>query len=123
MGVLPAYSSIRMPQIIPMGFAKELLYTAATLSAEEAQRIGLVNRVVNPGEEIAAAEEMARQIMKQAPRAVRFTKQAMEEGLEDTFAEALDKAAGRFGRCCMTQDQKEGPRAFLEKRKAKFTGQ
>ena len=123
MGVLPGYSSIRMPRIIPMGLAKELLFTGAVLSAEEALRIGLLNRVVNPGEELSAAGEMARQILKQAPLAVRLTKQAMEEGLDDTFAEALEKAAQRFGLCCTTQDQKEGPRAFLEKRTPKFTAQ
>ncbi|MFC1857013.1 enoyl-CoA hydratase/isomerase family protein [Thermodesulfobacteriota bacterium] len=122
MGVLPGYSSIRMPQIIPMGFAKELLFTGAALSADEALRIGLVNRVVNTGEVLAAAEEMARQILQQAPIAVRYTKQAMEEGLDDTFSDALDKAAERFGLCCTTQDQKEGPRAFLEKRTPNFTG-
>jgi enoyl-CoA hydratase len=123
MGVLPAYSSLRMPQIIPLGLAKELLYTGATISAEEAFRIGLVNRVAEPGKELSVAEEMARQILKQAPLAVRHTKQAVEEGLNLTFTEALNKTAKRFGLCCTTRDQQEGPRAFLEKRTPQFTGQ
>lgn len=123
MGVLPAYSSLRMPQIIPQGLAKELLYTGVTISVEEAFRMGLVNRVEEPGKELSAAEEMAGQILKQAPLAVRHTKQAVEEGLNLTFTEALNKTAKRFGLCCTTQDQKEGPRAFLEKRTPKFTGQ
>jgi len=123
MGVLPAYSSVRIPQIIPLGFAKELLFSGATISAEEAYRIGLVNRIAEPGESLSVAEEMARQILKQAPLAVRHTKQAMEEGFDLTFTEALDKTAKRFGLCCTTRDQKEGPRAFFEKRTPKFTGQ
>jgi enoyl-CoA hydratase len=112
-----------MPQIIPLGLAKELLYTGATISAEEAFRIGLVNRVAEPGKELSVAEEMARQILKKAPLAVRHTKQAVEEGLNLTFTEALNKTAKRFGLCCTTRDQQEGPRAFLEKRTPQFTGQ
>ena len=90
--------------------------------AEEALRIGLVNRVVEPGDLLATAESIARKIIANAPLAVKYSLEAIDKGMEMPQEEGLFLEATLFGLCCATEDMREGTRAFLEKRPAKFQG-
>jgi len=92
------------------------------ISAEEALRIGLVNRVTEPGELLATAEGIARKIIANAPLAVKYSMEAIERGSEMPQEEGLFLEATQFGLCCASEDMREGTRAFLEKRPAKFQG-
>lgn len=121
LGVLPGFAgSQRLPRLVGKGIAKELIYTADTISAEEALRIGLVNKVVSPEELLNSAKEMANKIASKAQTAIRLAKQAINEGLEMDSDRAYSHEANCFGFCFTTEDQKEGMAAFLEKRPAKF---
>jgi enoyl-CoA hydratase len=86
------------------------------------QRIGLVNRVVEPGELLATAEAIAKKIIANAPLAVKYALEAVERGMEMPQEEGLYLEATLFGLCCATQDMRDGTRAFLEKRSPKFEG-
>ena len=92
------------------------------ITADEALRIGLVNRVTEPGELLATAESIARKIIANAPLAVKYAIEAIEHGMELSQEEGLFLEATLFGLCCSTEDMREGTRAFLEKRPAKFQG-
>ena len=97
--------------------AKQLIYSAKNIRADEALRIGLVNAVY-PAEELTAqAEKLAETIARNAPIAVRVCKRAIDEGLERPMDEAIALEERLFGSCFETADQKEGMAAFLEKRK------
>ena len=92
------------------------------ISAEEAQRIGLVNHVYEPGELLPAAQSLAKKIAANAPVAVQLTMEAIERGLEMPQEQGLFLEASLFGMSCATEDMREGTRAFLEKRGAQFQG-
>ena len=92
------------------------------ISAEEAQRIGLVNHVYEPGELLQAAQSLAKKIAANAPVAVQLTMEAIERGLEMPQEQGLFLEASLFGMSCATEDMREGTRAFLEKRAAQFQG-
>ena len=102
-----------------MGRAKEIIYTASNIKADEAYRIGLVNKVVPQEELMAAAQKMASKIASNAPVAVRLSKKAINEGLQVDMDKAIVIEEHAFGDCFATEDQKEGMSAFLEKRKEK----
>ena len=97
--------------------AKQLIYTAKNIKAEEALRIGLVNAIYPAEELMAAAEKLAGQIAANAPVAVRACKKAINEGLEQPMEEAVVTEEKLFGSCFATEDQKTGMQAFLEKKK------
>jgi enoyl-CoA hydratase len=99
-----------------------LILTGEMITAEEALRVGLVNRVVEPGELLATAEAIAKKIIANAPLAVKYALEAVERGMEMPQEEGLYLEATLFGLCCATQDMREGTRAFLEKRPPKFEG-
>src|SRR5271163_1470936 len=123
LGIIPGYGgSQRLPRLVGKGMAHELILTGEMISAEEALRIGLVNRVVEPGELLATAEAMAKKIIANAPVAVKYALEAVERGMEMPQEEGLYLEATLFGLCCATQDMREGTRAFLEKRSPKFEG-
>jgi len=123
LGILPGYGgSQRLARLCGKGMAHELCLTGEMISAEEAQRIGLVNHVYEPGELLPAAEAMARKIIANAPLAVKFTMEAIERGVEMPLAEGLFLEATLFGVACASEDMREGTRAFLEKRPAVFQG-
>jgi len=123
LGILPGYGgSQRLPRIVGKGRAMQLCLTAEQIDAAEAHRIGLVNKVVPPGQALAAAREMATAILANGPLACMFVLDAIGRGLEMPLEEGLFFEATLFGLCAATSDMKEGMTAFLEKRKASFTG-
>ena len=118
LGITPGFGGTqRLARLVSPGMAKQLIYTARNIKADEALRIGLVNAVYPAAELMAAAEKMADTIAKNAPIAVRACKKAINEGLDVDMDEALVIEEKLFGSCFETADQKEGMGAFLEKRK------
>jgi enoyl-CoA hydratase len=123
LGIIPGLGgSQRLPRLCGKGVAHELILTGDMISADEAMRIGLVNRVVDSAELLPAAESIAKKIIANAPLAVQFAMEAVERGMEMPQEEGLFLEAALFGLCCATQDMHEGTRAFIEKRPAKFEG-
>ena len=123
LGILPGYGgSQRLSRLCGKGVAHELCLTGEMISADEAQRIGLVNRIYEPVELLPAAEAMAKKIIANAPLAVKYTMEAIERGYEMPQEEGLFLEATLFGLCCATEDMREGTQAFLEKRPARFQG-
>jgi len=123
LGLIPGYAGTqRLPRLVGRGRALEMVLSGEPVSAAEAYRIGLVNQVVSAQDLIAAAEKLAHKILANAPLAVKFALEAVNHGLEMTQAEGQFLEANLFGLCCTTADMKEGTRAFLEKRPARFMG-
>jgi len=123
LGLIPGYAGTqRLPRLVGRGRALEMVLSGEPVSAAEAYRIGLVNQVVPAQDLIATAEKLAQKILANAPLAVKFALEAVNHGLEMTQAEGQFLEANLFGLCCTTADMKEGTRAFLEKRPARFTG-
>ena len=123
LGLLPGYGGTqRLPRLVGPGRALEIMLTGAPIDAREAWRIGLVNRVVPPGELLPQTVELARKIAAQAPIAVRYILAAVREGMGMTLADGCAHEAGLFGLAAATSDWREGTSAFLEKRPARFSG-
>jgi enoyl-CoA hydratase len=123
LGVLPGYGGTqRLPRLVGKGRALQLLMTGETIDAEEAYRIGLVNRVVHAAELLGAAQMLVKQIMANGPLAVALCIEAVDRGLEMSLDEGLTLEANHFGLLASTDDMKEGTGAFLEKRGALFRG-
>ena len=124
LGILPGYGGTqRLARHVGRAKALELVLTSDKgLTAAEAERIGLVNRVVEAGKALSAALDMARKIGANGPIANRYALEAIRRGLDMPLAEGQVLEATLFGLCAATSDMKEGMRAFLEKRPAKFTG-
>jgi enoyl-CoA hydratase len=123
LGLIPGYGgSQRLPRLVGKGRAFEILLTGDMVSADEAYRIGLVNRVVEPADLLPASRELLKKILAKAPVAIRYALDAVNAGLDMPFAAAEDHEATLFGLCVATEDMREGVSAFLEKRPAKFTG-
>ncbi|MGE5816348.1 MAG: enoyl-CoA hydratase-related protein, partial [Acidobacteriota bacterium] len=102
--------------------ALELLLTGDPVSAEEAWRIGLVNRVVPAAELSGEVKKLAQALAARAPIAMRYIIDAVNQGLEMALGDAQTYEATLFGLVSTTEDMREGTRAFLEKRKAEFKG-
>jgi enoyl-CoA hydratase/carnithine racemase len=123
LGVLPGGGGTqRLPRLVGKGRALQLILTGEMISAQEAYRIGLVNEVVPAADLITRAEALLQQIFANAPVAVRYSLEAVNNGLETSQAEGLSLEASLFGLCAGTEDKKEGTLAFMEKRKAQFLG-
>ncbi len=123
LGLIPGYGgSQRLPRLIGKGRALEMILSGEPISAQEAWRIGLANQVVSPADLMAVAEAAAGKLAAQAPVAVNYALEAIHRGMEMPGKQGEALEAGLFGCCCSTEDMKEGTRAFLEKRPAKFTG-
>jgi len=123
LGLMPGYGGTqRLPRLVGKGRALEILLSGEPISASEAYRIGLVNQVVAAPDLMATAEKLAQKIMANAPLAVKFALEAVDHGLEMPEAEGQFLEATLFALCCTTADMKEGTRAFLEKRPARFVG-
>ena len=118
LGITPGFGGTqRLARLVGPGMAKQMIYTAKNIKADEAYRIGLVNAVYPLDELMPAAEKMAETIAKNAPIAVRACKKAINEGLEVEMDDAVVIEEKLFGSCFKTADQIEGMSAFLEKRK------
>ena len=118
LGITPGFGGTqRLARLVGPGMAKQMIYTARNIKADEALRIGLVNAVYTQDELMAAAEKMAAGIAKNAPIAVRNCKKAINDGLDADMDEAIVIEEKLFGDCFESYDQKEGMAAFLEKRK------
>lgn len=118
LGITPGFSGTqRLPRIVGMGKAKEMIYTGKNIKADEAYRVGLVNAVYPAEELMAQAEKMASRIAGNAPIAVRASKKAINDGLQVDMDQAIVVEEKLFGSCFETEDQKEGMAAFVEKRK------
>ena len=123
LGLLPGGGGTqRLPRLVGKGRALQLILTGETISAQEAYRIGLVNEVVPAADLIARAETILKQILANAPIALKFSLEAVNKGLETAQTEGLALEASYFGICAATEDKKEGTSAFLEKRAPKFQG-
>lgn len=123
LGIIPGYGgSQRLARLCGKGIAHELILTGEMISAEEALRMGLVNHVVELAELIPTAEAIAKKIISNAPLAVKFCMEAIEQGTEMPQEQGLFLEATLFGLCCATEDMREGTRAFIEKRPAQFKG-
>jgi enoyl-CoA hydratase len=123
LGLIPGYGGTqRLARLVGKGRAMELILGGAPISAAEAERIGLVNRVVAAAELMAEATKFAQQLAKGAPIAMRYILSAINKGLEMPLAEGCLFEATLFGLVASTEDMREGTAAFLEKRKASFKG-
>ncbi len=123
LGIIPGYGgSQRLARLCGKGMAHELCLSGEMITADEAQRIGLVNHVYEPAELLPAAEALAKKIIEKAPLAVKYCMEAIERGIEMPQDEGLFLEATLFGLCCATEDMREGTKAFLEKRAAAFKG-
>lgn len=123
LGILPGYGGTqRLVRLVGNGKALELMLTGTPIAASEAERIGLVNRVVPAGELLAAAKKLAGELATRAPVAMRYILDAVHRGGEMPFAEGCAFEASLFGLAFASDDMREGTRAFLDKRKPEFKG-
>jgi enoyl-CoA hydratase len=123
LGLIPGYAGTqRLPRLVGKGKAMEMILTGTPIAADEAQRIGLVNRVVPAAALMTEARALAAQLAKSAPIAMRYIINAVNHGVEIPFREACQYEATLFGLVASTEDMKEGTTAFLAKRKAEFKG-
>lgn len=120
LGITPGFGGTqRLPRLVGMGMAKQLLYTARNIDAAEALRIGLVNAVVPQAELMDTALKMANNVAKNAPIAVRACKKAVNEGMQVSIDKAVEIEEKLFGGCFETHDQVEGMACFLSREKPK----
>jgi enoyl-CoA hydratase len=123
LGILPGMGGTqRLPRLIGPALAKELIFTGRRISAREAREIGLVNRVVDEGEALNAARELADEISANGPLAVRHAKAAANRTLDVDLVSGLEFEADQFALLFATEDAREGMNAFGEKRKPEFEG-
>jgi enoyl-CoA hydratase len=123
LGLMCGYGGTqRLPRLVGRGRALELLLTGEMVDAQEALRIGLVNRVVPKERLLEEAEALLRKMLANAPVSLRYTLEAVAAGLEMPLEEAQNLEATLFGVLCSSEDREEGTKAFLEKRPARFKG-
>jgi len=121
LGVTPGFGGTqRLPRLVGAGLALELLFTGDMIDAQEAARIGLVNRVVEQDDLLDECRTIMNKIAKKGPLAVRLCKELVQAGMEMDIARACQYEADLFGVCFASEDQKEGMKAFLEKRRPEF---
>jgi enoyl-CoA hydratase len=123
LGILPGMGGTqRLPRLIGPALAKELIFTGRRIGAGEAREMGLVNRVVDEGEALNAAKELAAEISANAPLAVRHAKSAANRSLDVDLVSGLEYEADQFALLFATEDASEGMNAFGEKRNPRFEG-
>jgi len=123
LGLIPGYGgSQRLARLVGAGRALELMLTGQPITAQEAHRLGLVNRVVPAADLRNEVRALAVLLASKPPIAMRYIIDAVNEGLQMSLAEGLRFEATLFGLVASTEDMREGTRAFVEKRKAEFKG-
>ncbi|GGC86035.1 enoyl-CoA hydratase/isomerase family protein [Undibacterium terreum] len=123
LGVIPGFGGTqRLPRIVGIGRAMQLILTGGVIDAEEALRIGLINEIVDSDKLIARAEEILSQISANAPIAVRLAMEAVNRSRDTTVSDGLAIERALFSVCAGTQDKREGTSAFLSKRPPQFSG-
>ncbi len=123
LGIMPGYGGTqRLSRLVGKGRALEMILTGEMIDAEEARRIGLVNRITPLSDLSPTAERIEWQIMGNGPIATQFALEAVNRGAEMPLAESMRYEASLFGLLCATEDMREGLNAFLEKRKPEFRG-
>ncbi|SHJ59237.1 short-chain-enoyl-CoA hydratase [Paramaledivibacter caminithermalis] len=121
LGITPGFAGTqRLPRLVGLAKAKELIFTGDIIDAKEAEKIGLVNKVVSGEELMDEALKMAKKIASNGQIAVKYSKAAINRGINCDFDTANEIEKDLFGLCFATEDQKEGMTAFLEKRKPMF---
>jgi enoyl-CoA hydratase/carnithine racemase len=125
LGLIPAWGGVaRLPRVVGLGNAKEIIYTGQLINAQQANKIGLVNKVVPDGDEVRAALDIAKRIAgKASPVAVRNAKQAINEGVGVPLEQALAASEKVIGEVMTSSDLREGIKAFVEKRPPAFKGE
>ena len=122
-GLTPEYgSSFLLPRIVGPGKAFEMVLTARIIDATEAERIGLINKVVPHERLLEEAHQMAKEIASHPPVAIKMAKQALRRGMESTLSQAIDYETHLETYCFSTRDHYEAVNAFIEKRKPNFEG-
>jgi enoyl-CoA hydratase len=123
LGITPGYGGTqRLPRLVGKGRALDIILTGRMVDAEEALRIGLVNRVVPPETVLTEAEALLRVILAKGPLAVALVLEAVDRGSEMSLDDGLQLEANHFGLAAASADMREGMAAFLEKRDAHFRG-
>ncbi len=121
LGIIPGFSgTYRLAKLVGQGIAKELIYTGGMIGADEALRIGLVNKVVEPEALMETVLQMAETILTSAPIAVKYAKKCINDNYDMNREDSIRLENDYFAKCFATSDQKEGMAAFLGKRKATF---
>jgi len=123
LGVIPGYGGTqRLARLIGRDRAKGLIFTGERVGAEDAYRLGLVDRVVPAADLLEEAFALARNLAAKAPRAIALAKRAINEGSVLPLNQAIALEADLFGEAAATQDRREGTNAFIEKRQPKWSG-
>lgn len=124
LGLIPGYGGTqRLTRLVGKGIANELILTGDMIDAEEALRIGLVNKVVEPAELMPTCINIAKKIMANSPVAIKLSLHAISMGADMSLEEGLALEANLFSLCFASEDAKEGTKAFLEKRQPSFKGE
>lgn len=123
LGITPGFSAtVRLPKLVGVAKAKELIFTGKIIDAKEAERLGLVNQVIAQDNLLEEALKMAKEILKKAPLAVQYAKEAINRTLEVDIDTGNSIESAYFGLCFSTKDQKTGMSSFLKKETPKFQG-
>ena len=121
LGIIPGFSGTqRLPRLVGLGRAKELILSAGHIGAAEAYRIGLVNKVTDKENLMEETYKLADKIKSNSRSALKFAKESMNRGVETDIETGIAYESNVFGLCFASEDQKEGMTAFLEKRDPKF---
>ncbi|MHA1712276.1 MAG: enoyl-CoA hydratase/isomerase family protein, partial [Candidatus Freyarchaeota archaeon] len=124
LGIIPGWGGcIRLPRIVGSAKALEIILTGDRISAQEALQVGLVNMVVPEDQLEKAVKELADKLAGKPPVAVKLAKSVVKKGLESSLKSGMNLESSAFSICFATEDQKEGVKAFLEKRKPQFKGE
>jgi enoyl-CoA hydratase len=123
LGIIPGWGgSQRLPRIVGLGFAKEIVFTGRAVSAKEAHEWGLVNQIYEPGELMGEALKLAHELAKKSPLALAYAKEATNLYLTGEASAHMETELRLFAMLFSSEDQKEGMAAFAEKREPQFRG-